>query len=189
MKKNYEYRWNSIKEWLGLSLSPKSIEYNLLGFGKWNKINNRNLWKTIRSPMKSSANITTFNRSSYVPFENNLDDVNKNLVIVFEATTSKINFHKDILTDIEYSKNKYSNSTKILIHKFAQLERQLVYLSYYYSIDAHQLFAGLIFFELYRTPSIDPNQLLKNIIDWTLIKQCFPLLCELFKIGQFIFSY
>ena len=68
------------------------------------------------------------------------------------------------------------------------LERQVFYLYYYYSVDIHQLFAGLIFFELYRTPSIDPNQLLKNIMDWEVIRQYFPLLRELFKIGQFIFT-
>jgi len=189
MKKNYENKWNSIKEWLGLSLNPKSIEYNLLGFGKWNKINKGNLLKKIRSPIKSSDNINICKRSSYVSFENSLDDIDKNLVVVFEATTAKICFTNDVLRDIADKNNKYSSSMKTLLHKLGQLERQVFYLSYYYSVNIQQIFAGLIFFELYRTPSIDPNQLLKNIMDSEVIGQYFPLLYQLFKIKQFIFKF
>ena len=189
MKDNYESKWHPIKEWLGLSLNPKSIEYNLLGFGKWNKINKGNPSKTIQSPMKSMDNIKIFNRSSYVSFESTLDDVDENLVVVFEATTSKICFNIDMLHDITNRNNKYSSSMKTLLHKLGQLERQVFYLLYYYSVNIHQLFAGLIFFELYRTPSVDPNELLKDIMDSEIIQQYFPLLHQLFEIGQFIFTY
>ena len=189
MKNDYDNKWNSIKEWLGLSLSPKSIEYNLLGFGKWNKIDRRNPWKTIRSPMKSSTNIEMFNMSSYASSESSSDDLGKNLVVVFEATTAKISFVPDVLCDLADRNRTYSNSMKTLLHKFGQLERQVYYLRYYYSVGIHQFFAGLIFFQLYRTPSINPNQLLENIMNSEIIRQYFPLLCQLFDLGQLIFTY
>ena len=34
IKNDYFHQWDSIKDWLDISLRPKSIEYNLLGFGK-----------------------------------------------------------------------------------------------------------------------------------------------------------
>jgi hypothetical protein len=90
---------------------------------------------------------------------------------------------------IDLRSNKYSSSMKTLLHKLGQLERQIYYLCYYYFMDIHEFFAGLIFFELYRTPSINPNQLLNNIMDSEVIWQCFSLLCQLFDLEQFIFTY
>ncbi len=80
---------------------------------------------------------------------------------------------------IDLRSNKYSSSMKTLLHKFGQLEQSLYYLCYYYSVDIHQFFTGLIFFELYRTPTINSNQLLKNIIDSEVIRQYFSWLCQL----------
>ena len=94
MKNDYGYRWDSIRSWLRLSLRPKSVEFNLLGFGK---INKPNRMKTIQSPMKSKNDIEYCNRSSYVTHENDLSHQDKNLIVVFEATTAKIYFSADIL--------------------------------------------------------------------------------------------
>ena len=182
----YESRWRSISEWLGLSLRPKSIEFNLLGFAKWNKIDRVNTWKTIRSPSKSTKNI---NRFSYISCESALDDLEKNLVVIFEATSAKMSFTTDVLRNLTNLDQSYPNSIKTLLRKLGQLERQIFYLSYYYHIGIHQFFAGLIFFELYRTPSIDPNELLKNIINFQIVREYFPILCQLFDLGQLIFTY
>ncbi|CAF3411037.1 unnamed protein product, partial [Rotaria sp. Silwood2] len=157
---DYSHRLNSIKDWLYISLRPKSIEYNLLGFGKLEKTNRSKQMKIIKSPVKLTNLIRYNNRSSYATFENNLSDNDKNPIVVFEAITSKIYFTSDALSDINDRNDKYNKSMKKLIHKLCQLERQIYYLSYYYSIGLHQFFAGLILFELYRNPSINPDEVL-----------------------------
>lgn len=179
MNNAYENRWRLIKQWLGLSLNPKEIEFNLLGFARWNKVDRVNTWKTIE----------VFNRSSYISCESALYDLEKNLVVVFEATTAKMSFTTDVLHNLTNINQSYPNSIKILLRKLGQLERQIFYLRYYYNIGIHQFFGGLIFFELYRTPSINPNELLKNIINLEIVRQYFPILAELFDIGQLIFTY
>ena len=78
---------------------------------------------------------------------------------------------------------------KKLIGKLCQLERQIYYLSFYYSIGLHQFFAGLILFELYRDPSINPEELLNKLMMSDAIREYVPLLFRLFKIKQFILTY
>ncbi|CAF2811710.1 unnamed protein product [Rotaria sp. Silwood2] len=189
MKNDYSHRWNSIKDWLYISLRPKSIEYNLLGFGKLEKTNRSKQMKIIKSPVKLTNLIRYNNRSSYATFENNLSDNDKNLIVVFEAITSKIYFTSDALSDINDRNDKYNKSMKKLMHKLYQLERQIYYLSFYYSIGLHQFFAGLILFELYRNPSINPDELLNKIMSSEVIRLYVPLTFRLFKINQFILTY
>jgi hypothetical protein len=47
MKNDYFDRWCSIKDWLGLSLNPIAIEFDLLVFGRFNEINNRRQLKIV----------------------------------------------------------------------------------------------------------------------------------------------
>ena len=189
MTSEYEARWHLIQHWLNLSLCPRSIEYNLLGFGQWEKIQQRKSIKSIRSPMKPSTNSQDIPRSSYASFENSLDHTGKNLIVVFEATTAKINFVRDVQRDLQQETNQYSNSMKTFVRKLAQLERQIFYLSHYYSVEVHQFFAGLILFEFYRNPTINPDQLLRETINSENIRTCFPLIVKLFEMDQFVFTY
>jgi hypothetical protein len=186
MKKDYSHRWNSINDWLCISLKPTSIEYNLLGFGKLKKVNKQNQMKIIKSPVKFTNPIEYCNRSSYVTFEKNLNDDDKTLIVVFEATTSRIYFSRDVLLD---NNDKYNTSMKKVIHKLCQLERQIYYLSFYYSIGLHQFFAGLILFQLYRNPSINPDELLNRLMSSEVIRHYVPLIFRLFKLNQFILTY
>ncbi|CAF1341291.1 unnamed protein product [Didymodactylos carnosus] len=189
MENDYSYRWNSIKEWLSLSLRPSSIEYNLLGFGKLDKMNKQKKMKIITSPTKFTTNIQYCNRSSHVTFDNSLNDNDKNIIIVFEATTSKIYFVSNILDNLANRNDKYSKSMKKLIYKLCQLERQIYYLSFYYSIGLNQFFGGLILYELYRSPSIDTDELLNKIMSSEVICRYVPLLFRLFKMQQLILTY
>lgn len=72
--------------------------------------------KQNRSPMKSLANIEISNISSYVSSEHSLDDLDKNLAVVFEATTAETSFVTDVRCDIADTNQTYSNSVKILLH-------------------------------------------------------------------------
>lgn len=189
MKHDYSSRWQPIKQWLRISLQPKTIQYNLLGFGNLKKVNKNAELKIIRSPMKLNVDVQCPNRSSYATFENSFGNHNKNLIAVFEATTSKLYFGDDILREISTQNNKYTNAMKKIIRKLCQLERQVYYLSCYYSIPLNQFFAGLVLFELYRDPSINPHELLKKIMSSEIIRGFVPLLFRLYKIDQFLIIY
>jgi hypothetical protein len=180
-----------MKDWLCLSLRPRSIEFNLLGFGNFNKNIQKNKLKIIRSPMKPIQMPTVnryYNRSSYVTFEKSLTGNDKTLIVVFEATTSKINFTVDIVNDLHRQNDKYTTAMKKLIHKLCQLERQIYYLSFYYSVSLNQIFGGLALFELYRDSLVNPDDLLDQIMSSEIIRGYVPLLFRLFKIHQFILT-
>lgn len=185
-EKNYCHRWYEIRYLLGMSLHPKSIEFHLLGFGRLNKMNKQNQFKQIESPMKPQDILLYGARSSYATF-NCIN--NQNMVIVFEATIEKILFTPEILKNINKLQHKDLKSIKMLIRKLCQLERQIFFLAYYYSISLHQFFVGLILFELYRDPSISPPALLKELMAAQLISDCLPLLTRLYKLDQFILTY
>ena len=80
---------------------------------------------------------------------NDLTDTEKNLIVVFEATTSRIYFTNDVLCDPTTRDDKYIGSMKTLAQKLCQLERQIYFLSFYYSIGLNQFFSGLVLFQLY----------------------------------------
>jgi hypothetical protein len=118
MKNDYFDRWCSIKDWLGLSLNLKAIEFNLLGFGRLNEINNRRQLKIVRSPLKSTIDVQYYSRSSYVTLNN--DD--RNLIVIFASTTAKIYFTSNIIDNLSHSDHKYTKSMKKIIYKLCQLE-------------------------------------------------------------------
>jgi len=185
-------RWSRIQNWLCLSTQPKLIEFNLLGFGKSNKLNKKfkkNAIQVIRSPVKSLNIIQFGNRASYVTSENILGDDDKTLIVLFEATTAKMYFTIDMLSNMENLNEKQQISMKKLIKKLCQLERQVYYLSFYYSIGLYQFFAGLALFELYRNPSVNPDELTNRIMGSEVIQNYVPLLFRLYKIHQFIITY
>jgi hypothetical protein len=138
--------------------------------------------KIIRSPTKVTTLNECYNRSSYATFENSLSDNDKILIVVFEATTSKMYVAGDILNDLSKRNDKYNISMKKLIHKLCQLERQIYYVSFYYSISLNQIFGGLALFELYQDPSVNPDELLNKIVSSEVIRGYVPLLFRLFKI-------
>jgi hypothetical protein len=88
----------------------------------------------------------------------------------------------DILNDLSKRNDKYTISMKKLIRKLCQLERQIYYVSFYYSISLNQIFGGLALFELYQDPSVNPDELLNKIVSSEVIRGYVPLLFRLFKI-------
>lgn len=189
MTKDYSNRWNLMRNWLHLSFRPKSIEFNLLGFGQLNKQDQYNRTTSIKSPFILRTDFQCSNRTSYSTFVHDTTDENKNMIIVFEATTSKIYMLDDVLSCLSSKIDKYSNSIKKLMYKLCQLERQIYFLSYYYSMGLCQFFGGLILLEFYRDPSINPDTLLKKLMSIEEIRNYVPLLYRLFQMNQLIFSY
>lgn len=188
-KNSYEERWRSIKNILNMSLSPRAIEFDLLGFGSWNKKQVNKRTKAIESPSKLTDNKVS-KRSSFMSFEKDFGREIKNVLVVFEVTTAKIysNFG-DTQNLTKDERNKYDESMKKLIKKLSQLERQIFYLQWYYSLSIHQFFTGLIIFDLYRNLNTSPDEVLNNIMNFETIKNSFPLICQLHQWGQFTLSY
>jgi len=133
--KNYSTRWslytNIIKK---LSLRPKRIEINLLGFGRLQKNMYTKKISLIESPPSLCAANTTNYRSSYVSHYHN--NVGKPLthVLVFEGTTSSVYFEIDLfkkLNSLSSSSDKKFISMKNLLRKLLQLERIIFFLSFY----------------------------------------------------------
>lgn len=186
MKQDYSHRWNQMDHKIPLSLCPKSIEFNLLGFGQSNKVDQKNKNKSINSPIKST-NIEFYrDRCSYASFPSH---INANTIVVFEATISQIIFMKDTLCDLDKADWEMIKPMRTLIYKMCQLERQIFYLSFYYSISLHQFFCGLVLFQLYRDPTISQDGLLIKLMSSNKICQYVPLLSRLYKMNQFIITY
>ena len=186
MQKDYSHRWTSIQHFLHLSFHPKSIEFNLLGFGRFNQISKENQLKLIESPIKQSNTLQYPNRSSYATGECGR---NKNIIVVFEATTGKLPLTNEILENIKNLNQKQMKPLKMLIRKLTQLERQIYFLSFYYSVGLHQFFCGLILLELYRDPSVNPNELLNQLMSSQIMCDYLPLLSRLYKLDQFLLTY
>ncbi|CAM2708110.1 unnamed protein product [Rotaria socialis] len=189
--KNYSAQWspytNIIKK---LSLKPKCLEINLLGFGKLQKnLSENKKISFIESPKLLCVDNTTNYRSSYVRHCNTNLGKPFTHVLVFEGTTSPVHF------EIELFKNSNLSSSdnkiiwmKNLLRKLLQLERIIFFLSFYYKIDLSQFFAGLICFHFYHNSHIDTNLLLQNVMSSTFV-EAVPLLHRLYLIDQFIFTY
>ena len=120
-----------------------------------------------------------------------LDPVDMDLFFHFVAShmTAKIYFATDMIDDFSRSTDKYSISMKKINHKLCQLERQIYYLAFYYSVSLAQFFAGPVLVELYRNPSINPDKILNKLMSSNQIQSYVPLLFRLLKMERFILTY
>ncbi|CAF0864670.1 unnamed protein product [Didymodactylos carnosus] len=191
--KNYKDRWspynNNIKK---LSLKPRCIEINLLGFGILDKCKykDQNKQYSIESPTSLYVNNKTNYRLSYVSQCCNNFGKPLTHILVFEGTTSPVYFETELFKQIHSSSyyNKKITSMKNLLRKLLQLERMIFFLTFYYKIDFSQFFAGLICFHFYHNSHIDTSLLLKNIMS-SKFNEAIPLLNRLYLIDQFILTY
>ena len=188
---DYGGRWKSMENWLNISFRPRAIECDLLGFGTWNKVYKDKTWKlqSIGSPPRSIQQ-KILPRSSFVSYEKEFGGSVKNLIVLFEVTTSTVYsiFDGRQLVSKKFG-NKYNESMRKLLRKLCQLERQVFHLKVYYSLPIYQFFTGPVVFELHRNPETSPSDFLNNMMKCETIKQSLPLLCQLYELGQFILSY
>lgn len=191
---HYTERWSMYPDISKkLSLKPKSIEINLLGFGFMEKTISKNKICTIQSPTSLFVHNTNNYRSSYVSQCRKIYDKPLSHVLVFEGTTSPVYFNNKLLKDIDLLSSSISTdkkilSMKILLRKLLQLESIIFFLSFYYEIELSQFFSGLICFPFYHNSHIDTNLMLKNIMS-SEFSQVIPLLFRLYSIDQFILTY
>ncbi|CAF3365965.1 unnamed protein product [Rotaria sp. Silwood2] len=190
---HYTDRWSTYADISKkISLKPKSIEINLLGFGIMDKSPIKKL-RLIQSPASLSVRNTNNCRLSYVSQCRKNYDKPPTHVLVFEGTTSSVYFNTELFKEINSSSSSTSSdkkiiSMKMLLRKLLQLERIVFFLSFYYKIELSQFFSGLICFHFYHNSHIDSNLTLKNIMS-SEFSQAIPLLFRLYLLDQFILTY
>ncbi|CAF1452427.1 unnamed protein product [Didymodactylos carnosus] len=191
--KTYSALWKGY-DMIGLSLAPKTLEFNLLGFAFCTKQHQHHKFNSITSPLHNRAAPIRCSSIRYVINNFFNEKYNPSHVIVFESTTSPIDFNASLLpmSSNNNTNNKQTRKEIIkmqnLIKKLFQLERQIFFLSYYYNINFNQIICGLNLFHLYHNSDIDSSDLLERIFE-SAIKDCLPLLYRLYGIHQLFITW
>ncbi|CAF1362981.1 unnamed protein product, partial [Didymodactylos carnosus] len=117
MKRDYEYRWLKFKNFINLSLKPDKIKVNLMGFGKLENM------RTYVVDSPPSFRVPPVERLSYVTHAKGVArQTSFTHAIVIEASTALIDFDENLLQSASIGRMSHM---KTVLHKFAELERQL----------------------------------------------------------------
>jgi hypothetical protein len=185
----YEDPWRAVsrayspkRELIFESMTPSAVEVNILGFARTPGAS-----KNFGAPTSPLGNILFAQKAQFVHdtgFNRSLLSADANALYLFDATMS------DVVPDLDPSgRLKKSFSTKRLLEKAAQLEKQIIFLALYYGLEFKQ-FSDCVITGIITPRSFGERgeRTIRAMFSCPLITKAFPKLSSVNQVGNFVIT-